>query len=552
MNRAFTRVASAFFASSFALLMVACGSCPPAVTTTQVAIIPQPTSITLREGDNFTLTPRTSICVVGEDSMLLNTAVALNEWLAPSFERELKVKSASEPQSKAIVLMIDTTLLSEAYRMDIAPTAITLTGGDAAGVFYAAQSLRQLLPAEVLMGERVRRITLPGVAVEDAPAFGYRGTMLDVGRHFYGVEDMKRFIDMIAMHKINRLHWHLTEDQGWRIEIKRYPELTRIGSVREKDLTSHASIPPYFFAEAPYGGYYTQDQVREIVAYAADRFITVIPEIELPGHAEAALASYPYLGCRGKDYEVSWMYGVHDEVFCAGRESTFAFLEGVLEEVIELFPSKYIHIGGDECRKGRWEECAQCQQRIRAEGLKDEYELQSYFVQRIERFVRSKGREIIGWDEILEGGLSPTATVMSWRGTEGGIEAAKMGNHVIMSPYQYCYFDYYQSKDHTTEPLAIRDYLPVEKVYSFDPYAGLNEQEQQYIDGVQGNIWTEYIRTLPHVEYMTLPRLAALSEVAWSTQPKDFEGFKERMNSFVRLYDGEGYNYATHLFRGVE
>ena len=373
--------------------------------------------------------------------------------------------------------------------------------------------------------------------------------MLDACRHFFKPDEVKEYLDLLALHKINRFHWHLTDDQGWRIEIKKYPELTTVGSVREKDLLTNVLDTVRKFDENPYGGFYTQDQIRDIVKYAADRFITVIPEIEMPGHATAALAAYPYLGCVGKDYQVTTLYGIQEDAFCAGKDSTFGFLEDVLSEVIDLFPSEYIHIGGDECLKNRWKECPHCQQRIRDEHLKDETELQSYFVHRIDQFMSSNGRQVIGWDEILEGGdLSKNAAVMSWRGAQGGIAAAKRGNKVVMSPLTHCYLDYYQTADTAGEPLAYGNCLPVDSVYTLDPYAGLTHAEQKYILGVQANLWTEYIRDLDYLEYMTLQRLAAIAEIGWTYGGKDYADFSDRMHSLAKVYDAEGYKYGKHMF----
>ena len=392
---------------------------------------------------------------------------------------------------------------------------------------------------------------MPAVTVSDKPYFAHRGGMLDPCRHFWTVDEVKEYIDILAIHKLNKFHWHLTDDQGWRIEIKKYPELTRVGSVRGETLIGHHHTSSEY-DKTPHGGYYTQKQIREIVKYAADRYITVIPEIELPGHAVAALTSYPWLGCKSEGYEVRRRWGISKEVFCPGKETTFEFLQNVFAEVLELFPSEFIHIGGDECPKDSWKQCPLCQERIRTEGLKDEFELQSYTVRRMEKWLREHGRKIIGWDEILEGGVSPTATVMSWRGSKGGIAAAKAGNHVIMTPNVHCYLDYYQTKTPTKEPMAIGGYVPMRKVYELDPYDQLTPGERAYILGVQGNLWTEYIATFPHLKHMLLPRLAAIAEVGWSYDRKDFDDFKHRMNSLRKCYDAAGLNYATYFFEGKD
>ncbi|MBO4445031.1 MAG: beta-N-acetylhexosaminidase [Bacteroidaceae bacterium] len=439
----------------------------------------------------------------------------------------------------------DQSLGEEAYVLEVAPKGITITSSTPAGAFYALQSLKQMVPAEAVADRNVRCVELPCCTIEDAPAFAYRGAHLDVCRHFFSVNEVKEYLDILAFNKINRFHFHLTEDQGWRIEIKAYPKLTEVGAWRKgtmvgKNWNQTDSVR--------YGGFYTQDEIRDIVQYASERFITVVPEIEIPGHALAALASYPELGCRGEGYEVSPFWGVFPEVFCPGKEETFTFWETVLTEVMDLFPSEYIHIGGDECPKQEWEKCPLCQKRMKEEGCANEFELQSYVTRRVEAFLNAHGRQIIGWDEILEGGVTPTATIMSWRGTDGGIAAAQKGNKVIMTPNSYCYLDYYQSRDTEHEPLAIGGYLPTEKVYSFNPYAGLTEEQQQYILGVQGNVWTEYIQTFDQVEYMLLPRLCAIAETAWTLNGRDYDDFVKRMQHMRTYFDANGWNYAKHIF----
>ena len=443
----------------------------------------------------------------------------------------------------------------EGYKLSVTPQNITLTASTPKGFFYAVQTLYQLLPPVVYGNQKVKNAewSVPAVEIEDAPRFAYRGLMLDVCRHFSPVEYIYKFIDMLAMHKMNTFHWHLTDDQGWRIEIKKYPKLTEIGSKRKETLVDYYYVNyPQVFDGKEHGGYYTQEQIKAIVDYAASKFITVIPEIELPGHAVAALASYPWLGCRGEGYEVRTRWGISPEVYCPGKETTFGFLQDVFTEVLALFPSEYIHIGGDECPKESWKTCPMCQQRIKDEGLKDEFELQSYTVRRMEKWLGEHGRKIIGWDEILEGGVSPTATVMSWRGSKGGIAAAKAGNHVIMAPNDFCYLDYYQTKDPMKEPLGIGGFVPVSKSYALDPYNGLAPEERPYILGVQANLWTEYIFTSTHLKHMLLPRLAAIAEVGWSYDRKDFDDFKHRMNSLRKCYDAAGLNYATYFFEGKD
>ena len=463
----------------------------------EVNIVPKPLSVTPGAG-TFTVTASTVIGV-GKNAELRRSARIFAGEVAPVVGGVMKTAAEGD-----VRLAVDGSLEAEAYTLAVTPSGVEVCGGTPQGVFHGLQSLRQL----VIDGEGV----VPAVTVSDKPYFAHRGGMLDPCRHFWTVDEVKEYIDILAMHKLNKFHWHLTDDQGWRIEIKKYPELTRVGSVRGETLIGHHHTSSEY-DKTPHGGYYTQKQIREIVKYAADRYVTVIPEIELPGHAVSALTSYPWLGCKGEGYEVRRRWGISKEVFCPGKETTFEFLQNVFAEVLELFPSEFIHIGGDECPKDSWKQCPLCQERIRTEGLKDEFELQSYTVRRMEKWLREHGRKIIGWDEILEGGVSPTATVMSWRGSKGGIAAAKAGNHVIMTPNVHCYLDYYQTKTPTKEPMAIGGYVPMRKVYELDPYDQLTPGERAYILGVQGNLWTEYIATFPHLKHMLLPRLAAIAEV---------------------------------------
>jgi hexosaminidase len=429
------------------------------------------------------------------------------------------------------VIIPDSLLPEEWHTVSVRPDGISVMAPSEAGLFRGSRTLIQLLEQSRESG------SLPCLTITDWPRFQWRGMHLDACRHFWSVEFTKKYIDLLARYKMNSFHWHLTEDQGWRIEIKKYPKLTEVGAWR-----SGSQIGPYSRREydsIPYGGFYTQEQIREVVEYATARHITVVPEIEMPGHAMAALAAYPQLGCTGGPYEVQRGWGVFEDVFCAGNDSTFAMLEDVLTEVMDLFPGPYIHIGGDECPKEQWKACAKCQARKKAEGLKDEHELQSYFIQRIEKFVNSKGRKIIGWDEILEGGLAPNAAVMSWRGTEGGVAAAKQKHNVVMSPGSHCYFDHYQG-DPANEPLAIGGYTTVQKVYSYEPIpAELKREEAKFILGAQGNVWTEYILTPEHVEYMAVPRMLALAEVLWTPKEKrDEADFLRRLTvEFSRLQE---------------
>jgi hexosaminidase len=436
------------------------------------------------------------------------------------------------------------TLGAEGSTLSVQPTQVVLAANQPQGLFLGTQTIRQLLPAQRTLGA-----SLPAVEVADKPRYQWRGMHLDVSRHFFPTEFVKQYIDYLALHKMNTFHWHLTDDQGWRIEIKKYPKLTTLGGFREGTLIGHygAKVPEY--DNVRYGGFYTQEQVKEVVKYAQDRYITVVPEIEMPGHALAALTAYPELSCTGGPFKVGQTWGVYDDIFCAGNEQTFAFLQDVLTEVMPLFPSKTVHIGGDEAPKTRWKTCPKCQARIKAEHLKDEHELQSYFVQRMEKFVNSKGKTIMGWDEILEGGLAPNAAVMSWRGMEGGTAAAKQKHQVVMTPGEFVYFDHAQGAA-SLEPLNIGGYLPLEKVYSFEPTPPeLTADERQYILGAQANLWTEYIPTTQQVEYMVLPRMSALAEVLWTpARQKNWESFKVRMQPQYQRFAALGANYAKSAF----
>jgi len=407
------------------------------------------------------------------------------------------------------------------YHMVVNTEGVDIFSTSASGLFYGVQSLLQIIVPEK------QGWSIPHLTLTDFPRFGWRGLHLDVSRHFFPVDFVKRYIDLMSRYKFNTFHWHLTEDQGWRIEIKKYPKLQEVGAYRNETLIGHYSDQPQQFDGQRYGGYYTQEEIKEVVAYASERFVTIVPEIEMPGHALAALSAYPHLGCTGGPYEAATLWGVFDDVFCAGKESTFSFLEDVLDEVIELFPGQYFHVGGDECPKTRWKECSHCQKRIQKEGLADEHELQSYFIQRIEKHLNERGKKLIGWDEILEGGLAPNAAVMSWRGEEGGIAAAKAGHYVVMTPGFALYFDHYQG-DPKNEPIAIGGNTSLKKVYSYDPIPdALDQNEQRYILGAQANVWTEYIKTPEHVEYMVYPRALALAEVIWT--PKEAQNW----NTFV-------------------
>ena len=431
------------------------------------------------------------------------------------------------------------------YFLNIYQNEVSISQSDPLGNFYGIQTLLQLIPAE-----QKSEIKLQCLEIKDAPKYAWRGMHLDCARHFFPVSFVKKYIDYLTMYKFNTFHWHLTDDQGWRIEIKRYPKLTEVGAWRNGSMVGRYDDQKY--DDIRYGGFYTQAEIKEVVAYATQRHITIVPEIEMPGHAVAALAAYPQYSCTGGPFEVGKQWGVLDDVFCP-KEETFTFLQNILTEVIALFPSQYIHIGGDECPKTRWKTCPHCQALMKEKGLKDEHELQSYFVQRIDKFVNSKGRKIIGWDEILEGGLAPNAAVMSWRGTEGGIAAAKQKHFVVMTPGDYCYFDHYQSES-KTEPLAIGGFTSVEKVYSFNPTPKeLSVEESKYILGAQANLWSEYIDTPEKVQYMIFPRIMALSEVLWGTSnTNDFDSFKTRLLEQFKTLDAKGINYCKALFEAEQ
>ena len=548
------------FTLATAVIALASISCSRHIPTDgKISIIPCPSKVEVCEG-SFELNPETAIVLHFEDEQMANATNFFNGVAEDVFGKALAVVCAEGAAEQNVINVLQNpSLQAEGYTLEVTPTAINITAADAHGVFYAFQSLRQMIAPEALTEERVGAVDIVAAKIEDAPHFPYRGVLFDVCRHFFTVDEVKTVIDAAAMHKMNRLHWHITEDQGWRIEIKKYPKLTEIGSVREdSQVVGTHRVHGLQLEGKPYGPYfYTQDEIREVVAYAAERFITVVPEIDMPGHMVAALASYPHLGCLGEegDYKVWTRWGISDDVLCIGKESTFEFIEGVLEEVLDLFPSEYIHIGGDECPRVRWAECPKCKARMKKERLKNEAQLQTYFNHRIEAFLQKHGRKMIGWDEILEGGVSPTTTVMSWRGTKGGIAAAKAGNQVIMTPTTYCYLDYPQGADTTQEPpFGERrpekpHYLPLSKVYSIDPYDQLTEDEQQFIIGVQGNLWTEHVNTFDLAMYMFLPRMSAIAESGWSHTNKDFERYTESLNNLVKYYEAYGYNYAKSFWR---
>jgi hexosaminidase len=469
----------------------------------------------------------------------------VSNYLKLYIEENYQVSFTPQKESKKIVFTSNDSISNEeGYELKIGENSILIASKNSKGAFYAVQSLLQLMPIK----SNGLAIAIPCLELQDEPQFKYRGMHLDVGRHFFSVDFIKKYIDLMARLKMNTFHWHLTEDQGWRIEIKKYPKLQEIAAFRNETLVGHYNNQPHQFDGKKYGGFYTQEQIKEVVAYANTRQVTIIPEIEMPGHSQAAIAAYPALGCTGEQVEVATKWGVFDEVYCP-KESTFKFLEDVIDEVVTLFPGKYIHIGGDEAPKTNWKRCAHCQRLIKEKGLKDEHGLQSYFIARMEKYINSKGKQIIGWDEILEGGLAPNATVMSWRGTSGAIEAAKEGHDVILTPGSHCYFDHYQSEDEN-EPLAIGGFLPLEKVYHFNPIPKeLTEEESKYVLGAQGNVWTEYMKTEKQVEYMAFPRAVALSEVVWSSpENKNYSDFINRLEQYQKRLDQLDVNYANHMY----
>ncbi|MDU8886986.1 beta-N-acetylhexosaminidase [Yeosuana sp. MJ-SS3] len=540
-------------------------------TANDYQVIPKPLKLEMHPG-KFLVDENTKI--VGNE-ILKNEGEFLASILSAATGTTINFSSEG---SGNITLKLDNTIENEeGYTLNVVFNNIEISGKTTKGVFYGIQTLRQLIPLNIESAE----LTIPAVVIIDSPRFKYRGMHLDVARHFFPIDFVKKYIDLIAMHKMNTFHWHLTEDQGWRIEIKKYPKLTEIGAWRYGTIIG--KHPGTGNDQKKYGGFYTQEDIKEIVAYATSKHVAVIPEIELPGHSSAAIAAYPSLSCfpeeptlilstskrtniemgsdKGKEIQgsgtpkiVQETWGVFNDVYCAGKDETFIFLQDVLDEVIPLFPSEYIHIGGDECPKANWERCSDCQKRIKVEGLHDEHELQSYFITRIEKYLNSKGKKIIGWDEILEGGLAPNATVMSWRGTQGGIEAAKQKHDVIMTPNHSCYFDHYQVKtdeEKANEPLAIGGNISVKDVYAYEPIPEeLTSEEQKYVLGAQANLWTEYIKTTDYAEYMILPRMTALSEVVWaSKENKDWDDFSQRLKTMRKHYDVLGLNYAKHTFK---
>lgn len=507
-------------------------------------VVPLPKSVVMVKGQPFNLTSATTIVYEGTNPEMKRNARFLSEYIQQSTGIKTTLLDKRDKKAAAIVLVINPKVQGdEAYRLTVNNKQVTIAASTPAGVFYGIQTLRKSLPVQTNGAD----ITLPAVDVADAPRFGYRGMMLDCGRHFFPVSFVKKFIDILAMHNMNVFHWHLTEDQGWRLEIKSHPELTAKSSMRSGTVIGHnATVDD----SIPHGGFYTQQEARDIVEYARQRHITVIPEIDMPGHTLAALAAYPELGCTGGLYEVGHRWGVYKDVLCLGKESTYKFVQDVIDEVVDIFPAKYFHIGGDESPTVMWEKCPNCLQKAKDENT-DIKHLQQYFTNRIEKYLNSKGKSIIGWDEILEGKINQSATIMSWRGVEPGLKAAKQGHDVIMTPSSHVYFDHYQAKETKHEPDAIGGCSPVEKVYSYEPLPEtLDAEAKNRIKGVQANLWTEYIPFTTQAEYMVLPRMAALAEVQWTPAgQKNFDNFSKRALRLSDLYDRYGYVYARHLWK---
>lgn len=516
--------------------------------TANYRVVPLPQEINMKTGQGFTLNAQTRIAYPQGNETLKRDAQLLAEYLQTATRIRPALTTEMAGQNVIALSVGLNHANTEAYRLTVNKDRIVIAGASAAGTFYGIQTLRKAIPQA-----GAQPFTFPAVEIIDYPRFGYRGAMLDVARHFFNVDEVKTFIDMLALHNINRFHWHLTDDQGWRIEIKKYPLLTQVSAFRKETVIGRNTGQ---FDGKPHGGFYTQEQAREIVKYAADRHIMVIPEVDMPGHMVAALAAYPQLGCTGGPYEVLKSWGVAHDVLCAGNPQTLTFAKDVLTEVMDVFPGEYINIGGDECPKTSWEKCPRCQARIKAEGLKAdgkhsaEERLQSYFMSEMARFITAHGRRVAGWDEILEGGIAPNATVLSWRGMEGGVEAARLGHDAVMCPVSHLYLDYYPTKDREQEPLAFNGFIPIEKTYDFNPVSPeLTPQQAQHIIGVQANLWTEYMDNFPHVQYMALPRLAAACEVQWTMpEKKNFDDFAHRIPQLLSLYDKLHYRYGKHLF----
>jgi len=538
---------SFIIAALFALTFT---SCSDRIEKADYQVIPLPKEITIDNGMPFVLNKNTKIAYPQNQPELQNEAELLAGYIEDIMGYRLEIMAAGRQMPQAVNLKLEATENDneEAYQIIVNQNNINITSSNTSGIFYGIQTIRKSLP----VGCETAKIEFRSGIITDWPRFAYRGMHLDVSRHFFTLDSLKIYIDAMALHNLNRFHLHITDDQGWRFEVKKYPKLTEIGAWRSGTLIGKTMA----YDTIRHGGYYTQQELKDLVKYAADRHITIIPEIDLPGHMLAALAAYPELGCTGGPYEVWKRWGVSEDVICAGNEQAMRFLEDVLTEVMEVFPSEYIHIGGDEVPRDRWKECPKCQAKIKELGIKgdtnhsaEDY-LQSYVMARMESFLESHGRHIIGWDEMLEGELAPNATVMSWRGSGGGYNAAKMHHNVVMTPNDVLYFDYYQSLDTDSEPISIGGYNPVKKVYLYEPIPdGLSEEEQQYILGPQANIWTEYTSTFNMVLYRMMPRIGALAEMQWCLpEQKDYEQWVLREYRMSKLYDLYGWNYATHIF----
>ena len=538
------------------MLMLSCFIARGAEKADYAQVIPQPRSVNMQKGAPFLLQSSTVITYTAGNDMQRNAAF-LSQWINELTGVKLGVQATKGKAKSVISLVIDAKAKdinnTEGYAINITNKGIVVRGKTAAGVFYGCQTLRKTMPA-LKNADGTAVIEMPAVAITDEPRFGYRGMHLDCSRHFYKASFVKQYIDMIALHNMNRFHWHLTDDQGWRFAVDKYPKLATIASQRNGTMLGHC---PNVIDHTPYGGYYTDEEIKDIIKYAADRYITIIPEVDMPGHMMAVLAAYPELGCTGGPYETAMRWGIFEDILCAGNPKSYEFLEAVLDKVCDLFPSRYIHIGGDEAPRTRWEKCPKCQAIIAKEGIvaKDGHSkealLQGYLTHKVQAYLEAKGRRIIGWDELLGCDVDTTATIMSWRGSEPGAKGAKLGHDVIMTPMPHCYFDFYQTKDIRNEPVAIGNFLDVAKVYAMQPVAdGLSPEAAKHIIGVQANVWTEYITCPEYVEYMILPSMAALAEVQWMPESqKNFDAFKKRITSFRSIYDHYGWNVAPHLWK---
>ena len=538
------------------MLMLSCFIARGAEKADYAQVIPQPRSVNMQKGAPFLLQSSTIITYTAGNDMQRN-ATFLSQWINELTGVKLGVQATKGKAKSVISLVIDAKAKdinnTEGYAINITNKGIVVRGNTAAGVFYGCQTLRKTMPA-LKNADGTAVIEMPAVAITDEPRFEYRGMHLDCSRHFYKASFVKQYIDMIALHNMNRFHWHLTDDQGWRFAVDKYPKLATVASQRNGTMLGRC---PNVIDHTPYGGYYTDEEIKDIIKYAADRYITIIPEVDMPGHMMAVLAAYPELGCTGGPYETAMRWGIFEDILCAGNPKSYEFLEAVLDKVCDLFPSRYIHIGGDEAPRTRWEKCPKCQAIIAKEGIvaKDGHSkealLQGYLTHKVQAYLEAKGRRIIGWDELLGCDVDTTATIMSWRGSEPGAKGAKLGHDVIMTPMPHCYFDFYQTKDIRNEPVAIGNFLDVAKVYAMQPVAdGLSPEAAKHIIGVQANVWTEYITCPEYVEYMILPRMAALAEVQWMPESqKNFDAFKKRISSFRSIYDHYGWNVAPHLWK---